>query len=75
VDLKKDSAGFGTINRAWLVEGGGTSKWQGSYALNGYFYTKSPYAHERNIFKVEADVRALVKPLLCGLGLGGCVAG
>ena len=56
--LKRDSAGFGTINRAWLVDGGGTNKWQGSYALNGYFYTKSPYGNERNMFKVEADVRA-----------------
>jgi prepilin-type processing-associated H-X9-DG protein len=25
--------------------------------LNGYFYTKSPYGNDKNMFKVETDIR------------------
>ncbi len=53
--LRKDSASHGTTVRAWLVDGG--EKWQGSYALNGYLYTKSPFGSDRNMFKVEGDIR------------------
>src|SRR5215467_6066247 len=36
-DLKKDSSAWGTVERAWIVDGS-TTNYQGSYTLNGYFY-------------------------------------
>ncbi len=55
--LRKDASGHGTTVRAWLVDGGASGRWQGSYALNGYLYTKSPYGSDKNMFKVESDIR------------------
>ncbi len=54
--LRADSAGHGTIKRAWLVAGTSTN-YQGSYALNGYLYTKSPYGNAAKMFRSESDVR------------------
>ena len=54
--IKKDSAGHGTITRAWLVAGG-ADNFQGSYALNGYLYTKSPYGDTKLLFESEASIR------------------
>ncbi|MCS1407868.1 MAG: hypothetical protein M2R45_01029 [Verrucomicrobia subdivision 3 bacterium] len=56
--LKNDDSPHGTIIRAWLVAGVATNRFQGSYALNGYLYTKSPYGgSERNFYKTESDIR------------------
>jgi prepilin-type N-terminal cleavage/methylation domain-containing protein/prepilin-type processing-associated H-X9-DG protein len=54
--LKKDRSGEGWVNRAWLVDGGGTNYFQGSYALNGYCYTDDPYAKKEFRFRTESDV-------------------
>jgi len=53
--LKKDSSAEGWITRAWLVAGSNTN-YQGSYALNGYLYTLSPYGDPKNFFKSESDI-------------------
>jgi len=55
-DLKKDSSAWGTISRAWLVAGS-TTNYQGSYALNGYFYTDDPYSDPKKRFHSEADIK------------------
>jgi prepilin-type processing-associated H-X9-DG protein len=48
------------VTRAWLVAGT-TTNYQGSYALNGYLYTESPYGDPRNFFKTESDLSYPVK--------------
>src|SRR6266849_1415828 len=53
--LASDSSPYGTLKRAWLVTGGKTN-YQGSYALNGYFYTDGPYGDPKNWFRSEADI-------------------
>ena len=53
--LRRDSSAEGWITRAWLVAGD-TTNYQGSYALNGYLYTDSPYGDAKNFFRAEADV-------------------
>src|ERR1044071_9340954 len=55
-DLRKDSTPYGTITRTWLVAGS-TTNYQGSYALNGYFYTDDPYSDPKKRFRSEADVK------------------
>jgi prepilin-type N-terminal cleavage/methylation domain-containing protein/prepilin-type processing-associated H-X9-DG protein len=54
-ELEKDSTPYGTLRRAWLVKE--RNKYQGSYALNGYFYTDSPFGNTNNVFRGEADVK------------------
>jgi prepilin-type N-terminal cleavage/methylation domain-containing protein/prepilin-type processing-associated H-X9-DG protein len=54
--LKKDRTATGFVNRAWLVDGGGTNYFQGSYALNGYLYSDDPYADHNLRFLTESDV-------------------
>lgn len=54
--VRRDRSPEGRVNRAWLVDGGGTNYYQGSYALNGYCYTDDPYANPRFRFKTEADI-------------------
>ena len=54
--LKKDSAGHGTTTRAWLVNSA-TDDFQGSYALNGYLYTESPYGDASLLYNSEAAIR------------------
>jgi prepilin-type N-terminal cleavage/methylation domain-containing protein/prepilin-type processing-associated H-X9-DG protein len=58
--LKKDRAAEGWVNRAWLVDGT-TTNYQGSYALNGYFYTDDIVSDKKRHFKGEGDVRVPVK--------------
>ena len=53
--LAKDSSPYGTVRRAWLVTGE-KANYQGSYALNGYFYTDSPFGDPKNWFKSESDI-------------------
>ncbi len=61
-ELAKDSSPYGTVRRAWLVMGlaknstGQTINYQGSYALNGYFYTDGPYGDPQNFFRNESDI-------------------
>ena len=55
VSLKKDSSGGGTTVRAWLVAGDRDS-FQGSYALNGYLYSQSPYGDASKMFANEFAV-------------------
>ncbi|MFO1498843.1 MAG: type II secretion system protein [Verrucomicrobiota bacterium] len=47
---------WGTVNRSWLVDNGGTNYFQGSYALNGYLYDDDPYAQKDLRFRSESDV-------------------
>ena len=60
--LGRDSSPYGWVTRAWLVTGyqknsmGRTTNYQGSYALNGYFYTESPFSDPKNFFRSESDV-------------------
>src|SRR6266516_3337225 len=58
--LKKDSSAEGWITRAWLVAGSNTN-YQGSYALNGYLYTLSPYGEPKDFFRSESDLAFPVK--------------
>jgi prepilin-type N-terminal cleavage/methylation domain-containing protein len=55
VAIKKDNSGTGTLTRAWLVSDG-THNFQGSYALNGYFYSQSPYGDPKKMFTGEGSV-------------------
>jgi len=55
-DLRKDSAGSGTVTRAWIVDGS-TTNYQGSYALNGYFYSDDPFSDPKKRFRSETDVK------------------
>ncbi|MCI0538720.1 MAG: type II secretion system GspH family protein [Verrucomicrobiales bacterium] len=59
--LKKDRSATGKVNRAWLVDGGGTNYYQGSYALNGYLYTASPYGDQKNMIRNDSDMVSPVK--------------
>jgi len=58
--LKKDPSAEGWITRAWLVADS-TTNYQGSYALNGYLYTQSPYGDPKDFFKTESDLSYPVK--------------
>ena len=62
--ILRDPAGWGKVNRAWLVAGTGTNRWQGSYAINGYFYENDIYGKQQNRFTSEASVQ---NPVLTGV--------
>ena len=53
--LAADPTVYGTLRRAWLVKGAKIN-YQGSYTLNGYFYSDSPYGDPNNLFKSESDI-------------------
>src|SRR2546428_1529154 len=53
--LASDPTVYGTVRRAWLVQGEKTN-YQGSYALNGHFYTDGPYGNPKNLFRNESDI-------------------
>jgi len=55
--LKKDRSAEGWVNRAWIVDGGGTNYFQSSYALNGYCYSQDPYANPKFRFNTESDIQ------------------
>lgn len=61
VQLKKDRSGEGWVNRAWIVDNGGTNYYQGSYALNGYLYSDDPYAEAALRFRTESDIQDPVR--------------
>jgi len=54
--LRRDRGASGTAVRAWLVDGGRTN-YQGSYAINGYLYTDSPYGEKKDMFRNESDIQ------------------
>jgi prepilin-type processing-associated H-X9-DG protein len=55
--LEKDKSPYGWATRAWFVRSNATTNtYQGSYALNGYFYSDSPYGEPKNFFRNESDV-------------------
>jgi prepilin-type N-terminal cleavage/methylation domain-containing protein len=58
---KTRSQSWGLVNRAWLVDNGGTNYYQGSYALNGYLYNDSPYGDKTLMYGSESDVQDPVK--------------
>ena len=51
-DLRRDSSAGGTTVRPWLVD-----KYQGSYALNGYFYMDDTFGVAKNRFRAETDIQ------------------
>src|SRR5688500_4367388 len=56
---KEDPGAGGWVNRAWLVEGtvnGRPTNYHGSYSINGYLYTKSPYVTAANFFSSESSI-------------------
>jgi hypothetical protein len=57
--LRRDSSGGGTTIRAWLVADGPRA-YQGSYAINGWFYTKDIYNNDtaglRKHFTTDASI-------------------
>ncbi len=62
--LRRDANPEGWVTRPWLVYNGsptGPYAYQGSYALNGYLYTASPYGSPTNFFRAESDVREPAK--------------
>jgi len=67
-ELSTSVDGWGTINRAWVVQDSGrlTNYYQGGYALNGYFYdfVTDPYGADGDHFTTEASVK---HPTLTGL--------
>lgn len=54
--IKKDSSAEGRVNRTWLVSDTKTN-YQGSFSINGYLYSESPYGNPKNMFRSEADIR------------------
>ena len=56
-EINRDPSPEGRIDRAWLVHTG-NNRWQGSYAINGYLYTDSPYGDQRYMFTTEGSVTA-----------------
>jgi len=59
--LRRDSAGGGTATRPWFIATNGLKGYQGSYAINGYLYTQSPYGDPRRFFKTESDIQDSTK--------------
>jgi prepilin-type N-terminal cleavage/methylation domain-containing protein/prepilin-type processing-associated H-X9-DG protein len=59
-----DSSAGGYVNRAWIVQSAGGAFYQGSYALNGYFYENDIYGVPEYRFTTEGSVR---NPTLTGV--------
>jgi hypothetical protein len=57
-EIKKLNPSWGKVNRAWVVADSVTN-YQGSYALNGYLYSDSPYGKPANMFRNE---NAIINP-------------
>ena len=56
-EILRDASASGSITRPWLVSGA-TNNYQGSYCLNGYFYSDAPYTDSNLSFRTEADLRS-----------------
>ena len=68
--MRKDSASSGRVNRAWLWAWGTRAKeWQGSYALNGWFYdSDTPFFNRTDLRfwgKDTAIERPTQTPVVC----------
>jgi prepilin-type processing-associated H-X9-DG protein len=56
--VANDRDPFGHVARPWLIDGGGTNYYQGSYAINGWFYSGDPPVEDpKKTFRTDADVR------------------
>jgi prepilin-type N-terminal cleavage/methylation domain-containing protein/prepilin-type processing-associated H-X9-DG protein len=58
--LRRDNSAGGWVNRAWIVEGslnGRNTNYQGSYALNGYFYRTDPFTDVRLHYVTEGSIK------------------
>ena len=53
--IRRDPSPEGWVNRTWLVADSRTN-FQGSYAINGYLYSDSPFGNPRNMFRGESDI-------------------
>ncbi len=58
--IKRDNSGEGWVTWAWLVTDN-VKFYQGSYALNGYLYTASPFGDQKDMIKNESDVPSTSK--------------
>lgn len=59
--LRRDSSAGGWVNRAWLVAGtvsGRNTNYQGSYALNGYFYSSDPFTDVKLHYTSESKIHS-----------------
>lgn len=57
--IRADSSAGGRVNRAWLVAGsvgGKPTNYQGSYALNGYFYKSDPFTDVKLHYTTEGSI-------------------
>jgi len=54
--LNTDSRPFGSVTRCWIA-GNRETGYQGSYALNGYFYSDSPYDSLKCSYETESEIR------------------
>lgn len=56
--VAKDRVPFGRVGRPWLIDGGPTNYYQGSYAINGWLYSGNPPVQDPEMtFKTESEVR------------------
>jgi prepilin-type N-terminal cleavage/methylation domain-containing protein len=56
--VRQDREPFGRVARPWLIDGGGMDYYQGSYAINGWFYSGNPPVFDRKkTFLNESEVR------------------
>jgi prepilin-type N-terminal cleavage/methylation domain-containing protein/prepilin-type processing-associated H-X9-DG protein len=56
--VREDRESFGRVARPWLIDGGGVNYYQGSYAINGWFYSGNPPVFDRKkTFLNESEVR------------------
>ncbi len=61
--LKKDPSQGGWVNRAWIVAGplnGKDTNYQGSYALNGYFYQKDGFTDVNLHYTTDGSISSPV---------------
>jgi len=61
---RKDNASSGRVNRAWFWAYGTRAKeWQGSYALNGWFYNGDDPFHPRNDRRFYLNDTSILYPV------------
>jgi prepilin-type N-terminal cleavage/methylation domain-containing protein/prepilin-type processing-associated H-X9-DG protein len=55
--VAQDTVPFGRVARPWLIYGNATNYYQGSYAINGWFYSGDPPVEDpKRTFGGDADV-------------------
>jgi prepilin-type N-terminal cleavage/methylation domain-containing protein/prepilin-type processing-associated H-X9-DG protein len=55
--IQADPSQSGTCSRTWIVQSAGGNFWQGSYAINGYFYENDIYGVAANRFTTEGSIQ------------------